>query len=280
MAELSGQELKDYLFHVRDLELSCYKQQRYINRLRGLEKQAKNPNLIASKSKVTDEFDIVTKIVTLIIAGVIGLFLGGIIGGLLVGIIVIIEFFREHREVKKKNEKIDSDNKKAEKANSIFMEKGNQKAAVVNAEIQKTTTTLRATEQTLAQLYSAGVVYQKYQGLIPITMFCEYVASGRCTELTGHEGAYNIYENEIRLNLIIIKLDDIINKLDEIQQNQYMLSDMIRKTNQQLDSLSNIAVQQAQSLNRIESNTAVASYYSGISAMNTTYLAWAKQHNY
>lgn len=208
--------------------------------------------------------------------GVMAIFAGfGLVGA-------AFTFIPSYREDVEKFQKTKQDNiEKAlqvEEQNRKINSEFSLKKSIVEEEYSKATSALRSTEQTLAQLYNAGVVYQKYQGLIPITMFCEYIASGRCTDLVGHEGAYNIYESEIRLNLIIIKLNDIIKRLNEIKENQYMLADMMQKANRELENLTNIAAQQAQSLNRIEANTAVASYYSGISAMNTTYLAWAKRH--
>ena len=62
----------------------------------------------------------------------------------------------------------------------------------------------------LVSFYSKNIIYPKYRGLVPIAAFYEYFNSGRCDTLTGHEGAYNIYETEIRMNIIIAKLDDCL----------------------------------------------------------------------
>lgn len=81
-------------------------------------------------------------------------------------------------------------------------------------------------------------------------MFCEYLASGRCYSLEGHEGAYNIYENELRQNTIINQLDGITSKLDSIKSNQYLLYNSITEanniSNRMLSSFSSYADQQAQ----------------------------------
>ena len=39
-------------------------------------------------------------------------------------------------------------------------------------------------------------------------MFDEYLQSGRCYTLEGHEGAYNLYEEEKFKEIILTKLDD------------------------------------------------------------------------
>lgn len=98
------------------------------------------------------------------------------------------------------------------------------------------------TDRTLKALYAKNIIYSKYQNdLVAICMFCEYFESGRCTTLTGHEGAYNIYEQELRMGIIIGKLDVIIQKLDEIQSNQYALYTAVKQiSNQQNQILNNL----------------------------------------
>lgn len=76
---------------------------------------------------------------------------------------------------------------------------------------------------TLQTAYETDIIYSKYRSLIPVTMFCEYLSSGRCSTLQGHEGAYNIYENEARMNVIITKLDAVIIGLNSIQATQHLL---------------------------------------------------------
>ena len=81
-----------------------------------------------------------------------------------------------------------------------------------------------ALKQNLSKLYALNVIHPKYRSLVPVSMFCEYVETGRCSELTGHEGAYNIYEAELRQNVIIDQLDSIKDKLDDVKKNQYYLA--------------------------------------------------------
>ena len=49
--------------------------------------------------------------------------------------------------------------------------------------------------------------------MIAIASFYEYLMAGRCTSLEGTGGAYNLYENEIRMNQIISQLDTVITSL-------------------------------------------------------------------
>ena len=61
--------------------------------------------------------------------------------------------------------------------------------------------------------------------------------SERCYGLTGHEGAYNLYENELRLGHIISTLDSISSDIKEIKQNQRMLE---KKTDRYMDMVGNL----------------------------------------
>lgn len=128
------------------------------------------------------------------------------------------------------------------------------------------------TQGVLQRLYnvldSSGhlILYPKYRDLVPVTMFIEYLDSGRCSRLEGHEGAYNIYENEARLNLIITKLDVIIQQLDVIRENQYYLYQTLVEIDRKSDSI-------CQELKNMSSSLSTTEFYSEITASNTSALA-------
>ena len=66
----------------------------------------------------------------------------------------------------------------------------------------------RSTEQELMKYYNLNIIYNspKYRNMIAVTSFCEYIESGKCSRLDGHEGAYNIYDIESRLDKIITEV--------------------------------------------------------------------------
>jgi hypothetical protein len=121
----------------------------------------------------------------------------------------------------------------------------------------------------LEKLYSYNVIYQKYRNFVAVTTFCEYFESGRCKELEGHEGAYNIYENEIRLNYIITKLDEILYRLDEISSNQYKIYSAVCEGNKTADRIYQNSVRTAERIGNIESNAEIIAYNSKITARNS-----------
>ena len=95
------------------------------------------------------------------------------------------------------------------------------------------------TRQELDELYAQNLIHPKYRNFVAVSQICEYFETGRCDTLTGPNGAYNLFEAELRANVIIIKLDKILEKLDEIKSMQYMIYDAIMTTNGLLGGISN-----------------------------------------
>ena len=79
----------------------------------------------------------------------------------------------------------------------------------LNEEIRENEAAAAKVLGALNRYYEPNVVYKKYRGLVPIAAFTEYFDAERCYTLTGPDGAYNIYENEMRMNLINAKLDNV-----------------------------------------------------------------------
>ena len=122
-------------------------------------------------------------------------------------------------------------------------------------------------------MYNLDIVFMKYRNPVAISSFYEYLMSGRCTVLEGVDGAYNIYETESRLNQITTQLDQVIDSLESIKQNQFVIYSEIQEMNMSLQSLEasmNTAIDSMSSMNRkldgISENTAVTAYYSKVNA--------------
>ena len=78
-------------------------------------------------------------------------------------------------------------------------------------------------EEALISLYEEGIIYSKYRNLVAVSTIYEYLASGRCDQLEGPNGAYNLYEMELRQNIVIGQLSTITEHLEQIKENQYTL---------------------------------------------------------
>lgn len=285
-------DLREYMRRVYELERSCYEQRRLLARMsRGLQ-EARNPNLKDRVSEVSAKptggdigvyivsfivFMIVWNFIMSIILSLFGVLEGeeGVIPSiivLLIGIVLYIVF--GIRIIKARREEHDRNivtNQNIDRYNQTLQRNMAMRASALTRQIEMAKGTLSATQQTLQQFYSVGIIYPKYRNFVAVSTFYEYLASGRCTTLEGHEGAYNIYEQEIRMNTIISKLDDVLAHLDRIEGNQYMLASAIREGNRRADQI-------YETLRNVESNTALSAYYNSITATNTTYMVWFRSN--
>ena len=178
--------------------------------------------------------------------------------------------------------RISRHNKQAHSEN-VFIEKNNKVLYAVNqAKIQKLEKELNIAKQNLEktqhlrdQFYSKNIIHRKYQkNFVAICSFYEYFDTGRCNTLTGHEGAYNLFENEIRLNIIIAKLDEVIQNLNEIKNTQYELYHSINDCNRNISNLNGHLKSIAASSQQTAECSALTSYNTRIAARNTEEMKW------
>lgn len=134
--------------------------------------------------------------------------------------------------------------------------------SVVNEYQENVIPNLNGTQALLNKVYSANIIHPKYRHFVAVSQIYEYFETGRCTELEGPHGAYNLYESELRLNTIIDKLDIIIQKLNAFNATMGMVVSAINYSNRMLSDISS-------SLNRIEANTALTAYNTQCIAFNT-----------
>lgn len=100
-------------------------------------------------------------------------------------------------------------------------------------------TALRTARDTL---YQMDVIYPKYRNIVAVSSIYEYLASGRCSRLDGPDGAYNLYEMELRQNIVIGQLSAISGNLEQIKNNQYTLyQDLLTANHQSFEMLSDIS---------------------------------------
>jgi hypothetical protein len=144
---------------------------------------------------------------------------------------------------------------------------------VLNAEIATTEEALRKNIQCRNELYGYNVVFGKYRNLVAISSFYEYLMSGRCETLEGTNGAYNIYENESRMDSILTKLDEIETKLDDIKSTQFMVYSKLSSIELSLNTLNRSMSKAISALDSINANTASMSRYLENISNNTDVIA-------
>lgn len=184
---------------------------------------------------------------------------------------MIVATVKTKKEYEAEQEQISLQYKRDLEADRARVNREKQMALVYRTARNEMHATYCKTKDILDKMYGLDVIYGKYRyNIVAIAMFSEYFQSGRCNTLEGHEGAYNIYENEIRLGTIIGKLDEIIVRLDRIEQNQYRLFMAITEiSKQQTRILSNLDAM-AQKLDAQTNQLEYIAYNTNVARINST----------
>lgn len=222
---------------------------------------------------------------------------GGIISGIIVGLIyistwigmgigigaalLIIMFIGIYYSIltskenkinrKKYHKEVNEDNLRVEKEKACI--------PVFKRHIAELDKKIAMLDNSLNKLYSYDILYKKYRGnLAALNTMCEYFVSGRAVTLSttnGNDGAYNLYENELRQNVIIDKLDVVINSLEQIKANQYALYEAIQEADRTMYQISDMA----EKISSIADNSALSACNSKIAADNTKAIAYMETIN-
>ena len=129
------------------------------------------------------------------------------------------------------NHQMDSYNKEL----SIIREKNRQRRVIHNENIQKWDDSYKTnrsvlednlthTKDLLKKFYSVDCIYPKYRTLPALTSIYEYFITGRCDSLIGSHGAYNLFEDEVRKNMVIFQLSTVIANLEQIKKTVPVIS--------------------------------------------------------
>ena len=167
-----------------------------------------------------------------------------------IGVVVIIvgiveDFIYKNNVISERKERYNNDyahyiseKKRIEKENERL--KIEQAATLESLRIKHTDVELhiKETQSTLETLYALDVIFGKYRYFVAVASICEYFQSGRCDSLEGHEGAYNLYENELRQNIIIGQLSEVIRELQQIRNAQYLIYEAVNESNRILQNIS------------------------------------------
>lgn len=148
-----------------------------------------------------------------------------------------------------------------------------QRRADEEINIKEIETQKAEVRKVLKDIYSVGIIYPKYRALIPISMFIEYFESGRCETLKGHEGAYNIYESEVRQDTIISSLANISSEIGHLRERQYMLYSAIKEANRISSDMARYALDSANSSRRTAENAERTAQNAALAAQHTKAIA-------
>lgn len=282
--EIKG--LVEYLKTAISLERQMLEQQLLIDNFSATQKK-KEPQLQQKRipdAPAMEEMELGATIGLIIFAllfGIAGLAalgtdgIGAIIAGVcgFIAFLFCLPFIMQNKRNNERDEQYKQDVERIHNWNDVLKSKYDSDHASWNnsysSSLEYLTEQKAKTEQILEKLYNKELIYPKYCNLSALTSICEYFITGRCNELSGPYGAYNLYEDELRKDIIISKLDDILNDLDAIRNNQYMLYQELNLVNQNI-ALANHRLSQIGTYTYcIAEMSELTAYYAGVNAFNT-----------
>ncbi len=310
---MTSQEIKKYLNSVLDIELNIYIQEETLLRMTntyndlGIKKNIPKP---VKQIPYTDIFSVMFSagIIVGLISGIVGAivefvsntgfsaFFNAVIGfvaygfiGLLAGAFTLgslVAFFKSRtaKENSNKNYRSQCDEydmaiaKDRQRVTTELLQKNR-----LGNEIKRMQDILNNSRKTLSTLYSYNILNRDYRNIYAVASIYGYFEKGRTASLgfnqsNGDQGAYNIYENERRLNLIITNTQEIINKMDTVIQNQYELASGLQEAENKISNLcsgvSNFIYSAENSLKEIEKCQRITAYNSERAARELEYLNW------
>ncbi|MBQ8232984.1 MAG: hypothetical protein IJZ34_13835 [Lachnospiraceae bacterium] len=207
-------------------------------------------------------------------APVVGVFWGlcaGGVFGLILGLIIATEKKKQYQkklddeyrfEIKEYQRQTKDDEKRVN--NEILRKK------FISQQLELLKEQYVNTKRNLEVLYDYNIIHDDYKyDIVAICSFYQYFDKKRTLSLgfdskTGDKGAYNIYEEEKRLGIIISKLDDVLNKLDMVIENQRTIADTLNQANNTINYLNGNIQKMCNQINSvnasIENQTAIEAY--------------------
>lgn len=189
-------------------------------------------------------------------------------------LLMILSIISERKAVDRKNRQIEEYNASVRQYNKQQERSQDIARANINNQLCRLDKSLAATYDILKKYYSLNIIHKKYRNFISISSFYEYFDTGRCSQLEGHEGAYNLFESELRLNHIMTSLDEISDKLDSIRHYQYALYRELKSANQKQGRVVSELQKMTEKFDTIADNTFTSSYNNEITRRNVELLTW------
>lgn len=310
---MTSAELQKYLSGILETELSIYTQNQLIKKLTSeYNCLGRVSKLSAPKKKKTEASWFycvwISGIVIGILSGIIGLIdsfnsadsfiyyfaaiiagliiaaIGAFVGGLGVGTIVwIVWFIKDKKRISSQYSDDINNHQKRVKNQELKLKNDQKKKPILAKEINDLKACRSRSESNLSKMYSYNILAPKYRNIYAVSSILGYLRAGRtyCLQFnqsTGDQGAYNIYETEIRLDRIITNTEEILYKLDQVIDYQKELAYGLQKANQKIDSLysnvTNHLDRISSSVNSIEQSQSLIAYNTECTKNQLALLNW------
>ena len=171
------------------------------------------------------------------------------------------------------------------KKESDIKQQGNNALYIIQNNKEKLRQAYGCITNNLTNVYSANIIYKKYQTVEACAAIFDYLESGRCYTLEGPYGAYNKYDDDLAKGIIISRLEEISIKMDVMISNQektyYILQEIDKNVSGMKKNIGLVcdSLQQAnRKLEEIANNTMITTWTSTVIATQVTDWKEKAQH--
>jgi len=155
------------------------------------------------------------------------------------------EYYRNKRKLEAKKKalnELEGEYKKAVADVEIYEKKVSNALQAMQLDIVKQAQYVARIETRLRELYSKSELHPKYQNWVAVATIYEYLDTGRCYELKGHYGAYNLYEQEAIAKKILTSLSAISHTISYyssgVYESQSYIKQQLAECNSKIEQIS------------------------------------------
>lgn len=174
----------------------------------------------------------------------IGILAGAAIAWTLVLIYTAVGNHASNRELEAGYRQRYLDYKRAVADDNTRVKREIQERAGLMAALEKMEEQRQETAGVLRSFYDKDVIFPKYRNLAAVCGLYESFASGRCSALTGVDGAYRELEEKARTKGSYARLDTAISHLEQIKESQHTFYETIQEGNRMTQALVEEALRQ------------------------------------
>lgn len=160
-----------------------------------------------------------------------------------------------------------------------FLDKTRKERSYLLSKKQEITQEYKESKKILDEIYSTDLIPKRYQGLVQTATIYGYLYNGICTNIRGHGGVYERYEDDLTKHEIVNALNMINSKLDIVIKNQNILYEEICAINSNLGDIKREISYGNETLKDIRRNSSIAATASAQSAAANSYIATAVWRN-
>ncbi len=161
------------------------------------------------------------------------------------------------------------------KSYNSFLQKVKSENVYLIAKKQIIVSELNIAKKTLNQIYSYGLIPERYQGLIQVATIYGYLYNCICTSICGHGGVYERYEDDLIKGIIVNQLYLINEKLDMVIKNQQELKKTLDSIDMTLSGIKREIEHGNEMIRDIRANSAIGAAAQQQSAAHQEYISTA-----